>query len=272
MGKFLLMASREKSGSFSFDGVSLLSAVTRFKNLMYEAQKEEKEHDCLVAEFTSGRIYLSLQSEDCEAEHTVICQKVFVPRLNCDQKLYNESHTFFQWMLDPDLKHTRNVAIMQKKAYLKDMAYRLNQTLAFKAAFSTLWYAPNSCFDILGITTSSVLKYCEWKGLTIPCASVFTTIPTDVGMCCSFNMNAAEEIFQDTLYTQKLQAMQTADKNLTRVSSQPIKYRQNKEPKSMPGRNRGLSVLLDLHSNDLAIGSLKMDFQGFMGLGQYVKK
>ena len=148
------MASREKNGYFSFDGYSLLSAVTRFKNLMYEAENEKKEHDCLTAKFTTGRNYLSLQSENCEAVQTIICQKVFVPGLICSHQPYNESHTFFEWMLDPIIKYNRSLAIAQKKAHLKDMAKRLNQTLAFKAAFSTLWYAPNSCFDIPGISES----------------------------------------------------------------------------------------------------------------------
>jgi hypothetical protein len=80
-------------------------------------------------------------------------------------------------------------------------------------------------------------------------------------------MKAAEDMFQDSLFTQQLKAMQTADKNLTRVSSLPIKYRQHNEPISTPGRNRGLSVLLDWHSNELAFGSVRTDFQGFIGLG-----
>ena len=46
----------------------------------------------------------------------------------------------------------------------------------------------------------SILKYCEWKGESISCASIFDTFPTDRGLCCSFNMRAAEDIFQAETY------------------------------------------------------------------------
>ena len=46
----------------------------------------------------------------------------------------------------------------------------------------------------------TVLRYCEWKGRPVPCAAIFTKFPTDLGMCCSFNIRAAEDIFQDGAY------------------------------------------------------------------------
>ena len=50
----------------------------------------------------------------------------------------------------------------------------------------------------------SILKYCEWKGEPISCASIFDTFPTDRGLCCSFNMRAAEDIFQAETYARYL--------------------------------------------------------------------
>ncbi len=42
---------------------------------------------------------------------------------------------------------------------------------------------------------NSLLKKCKWKGIEIPCSSIFKKFPTDQGLCCSFNMKAADEIF-----------------------------------------------------------------------------
>ena len=56
------------------------------------------------------------------------------------------------------------------------------------------------CFDVDGVTShfdgeKSMLKFCQWRGEQVPCSAIFTTVPTDHGMCCSFNKMAAEEIF-----------------------------------------------------------------------------
>ena len=45
-----------------------------------------------------------------------------------------------------------------------------------------------------------MMKYCEWKGTQLPCSAIFKTSPTDRGMCCTFNLRAAEEMFKDKEY------------------------------------------------------------------------
>jgi hypothetical protein len=59
----------------------------------------------------------------------------------------------------------------------------------------------------------SMLKSCQWKGLPIPCAAIFMTLPTDHGMCCIFNMNEAETIFKDSEYTRLVSEQNVKDKN-----------------------------------------------------------
>ena len=71
--------------------------------------------------------------------------------------------------------------------------------------FEILWYKQLPCFDVKGTTSEAnnqhgMIKYCEWKGLRIPCSAIFKTAPTDRGMCCTFNLQAAEEMFKDQQY------------------------------------------------------------------------
>jgi len=39
-----------------------------------------------------------------------------------------------------------------------------------------------------------MLKKCTWKQNDINCAAIFSTFPTDQGMCCSFNMIGANQV------------------------------------------------------------------------------
>ncbi len=58
---------------------------------------------------------------------------------------------------------------------------------------------------------NSFLKYCEWKGVSVPCAAIFKTFPTERGICCSFNMAAAKDLFIKSTYSDLVQNLQTKD-------------------------------------------------------------
>ena len=152
------------------------------------------------------------------------------------------------------------------------MFKKLNQTTAYNSIFSNLWYSTLPCFDTKGMTANkdgerSVLKYCEWKGMQIPCSAIFTTFPSDQGMCCSFNIKAAEDIFQGQTYPQIVTQLQQEDKNSSfRDNTLPKAYLDNQEPTTLPGRNKGLVLMIDAHTNLFAASSVNSDYQGFMGL------
>ena len=78
----------------------------------------------------------------------------------------------------------------------------------YKSLFEILWYKQLPCFDVQGTTSDAnhqhgMMKYCEWKGRKIPCSAIFQTSPTDRGMCCTFNLEAAEKMFKDEQYRVK---------------------------------------------------------------------
>ena len=85
-------------------------------------------------------------------------------------------------------------------------------------------------------------------------------------MCCTFNMVAAEEIFRQSQYTEMVQRMQQRDLENAFGDRQPPKaYIQNNEPKTKVGRNKGLTLILDAHTNLLAPATVTDDIQGSDG-------
>ena len=153
---FHISASREFSGAFSYDGLNIENSFMTFPNIVYTPEMwfgpNFRSFDCLIGRVDNAIENIEAIPEDCNEKHLIICQKVVVSGLDCFSKSYVETHTYFDWMSNPELKYKKRLAIEQKKAQIRDMSQRLNQTLAFKAVFSTLWYAPTSCFEVPGIT------------------------------------------------------------------------------------------------------------------------
>ena len=44
----------------------------------------------------------------------------------------------------------------------------------------------------------SMIKRCYWKGFPVNCALIFKTFPSDQGMCCTFNMDAADKMLKES--------------------------------------------------------------------------
>ena len=80
-------------------------------------------------------------------------------------------------------------------------------------------------------------------------------------------MKAADEIFYSGSYSQNVIDLQAFDEaHAFGKSIKPDWFNKGKEPKSLPGKNKGLYLMLDAHSDKLASGSVDTDFQGFIGL------
>jgi hypothetical protein len=259
------MAAKQSDGNFSFESEVILPVTFSELNLL----PETSNHQCLTASFNSDTDQLDLTQTDCEEEHTVICRKALFKKPDCSSSTPFTQRKIIEVMLAPEFKLTNKQAVAHKKAEVKEMIGRLDLIAAFPHIFSTLWYSSLPCFDIRNITIhrdggSSVLKYCEWKGIAMSCSSIFTTFPTDRGMCCSFNMKAANDIFVENAYTTILKEMQAKDKIASSHSSSvPSWYVESNEPKTIPGKNKGLVLMLDANSNLLSTGSIDSDFRGF---------
>ena len=140
--------------------------------------------------------------------------------------------------------------------------HKLNMKNSYPTIVSTLWNTGMPCNDIGASGNKknrSVLKYCAWNGVQVPCAAMFTTFPTDQGMCCTFQMKAADELFSGGTYPQLIQTLQDMEKIIG--IQNPIESR-----KAEPGQNKGLFVILDSHSDIMTASSIDKDTQGFIGL------
>jgi len=82
-------------------------------------------------------------------------------------------------------------------------------------------------------------------------------------------MKAADEIYVKSAYRDMLQSMQTSDKKASFLpSTVPTYYAENEEPKTIPGRKKGLVLILDAHSDWLAPTSMDANFKGFTAFVQ----
>lgn len=175
-------------------------------------------------------------------------------------------------LLNPSLYNVQMKAIQTKRKYFKDMFVRLDQTVGYPGFFSSMWYSTLPCFDIKGVTaeedgTRSLLRYCEWKGTPISCAAIFNTFPTDRGMCCSFNIDSADEIFSGNIFPGLINSLDSQDRNNTFTNPNPPKsYIANGEPTVQPGQNKGLFLILDAHTDLFSPSSVDSDNEGFVGL------
>ena len=86
------------------------------------------------------------------------------------------------------------------------------------------------------------LKACIWRGETMPCSQIFKAVPSDIGMCCAFNMKKAEEIFEENQYRKSMTGMQMKEFKESDGTEKLKGFNQmNIEPEV--GRTKGFSFL-----------------------------
>lgn len=171
---------------------------------------------CLVADIVSGinSSKIELTPTVCTTKRGVICKK---RPYRCAAELAKDSNGNLKLQMDPDLVEERDRLAGPKLKNMKELFQRLDKTKASEALFRMMWYSNMPCFDVYGITAqipyeSSIIKACYWKGKKISCAAVFSPIPTDRGMCCSFKMKPMDEIFNSKTYVDLAMDLQNYDK------------------------------------------------------------
>ena len=174
-------------------------------------------------------------------------------------------------VLDPSMEQERLSEIEKaKNDYEREFGSMTKTKDAIRNLFEILWYSQLPCFDIKDITSEtkdemSVLKRCYWKDREMNCSSIFSTRPTDRGMCCSFNMENAEEIFKQSQYGDMISSMQIQDldRGFDRYQP-PAWYVKDNEPQTQAGRKKGLRVVLDAHSDRVSSATISDNFRGFI--------
>ena len=268
---FYLMAMRVSFGQFTFESTFIDN--TTFPSLNFQPDSQDiTNYQCIIANNNFRTKQLDIIAVECSEEHNIICRKIIFSKPKCSQHLTFKNKNAFSIMLNENLKQQFKTAIALKKAEMISMFQRINLTQAYESIITTLWNSNTPCFDLRNKTSDingegSILRYCQWKGITIPCSAIFTTVPTDQGLCCAFNMKAAEEIFVESTFRNTLETMQASDKMASFLPNKlPAEYTKSGEPKTTSGRHKGLVILLDAHSDDLGPGSRDEDFHGFRAI------
>ena len=119
-------------------------------------------------------------------------------------------------LLDPSKAEEREKTVKEARESYDDDFGNMDLNSTYPSVFQLLWYSQLPCFDVKDVTSNwpdqmSIIKSCSWKGKKISCPSIFKMLPTDRGMCCTFNMKKAEEIFQETKYAELVQKFQNSD-------------------------------------------------------------
>ena len=111
---------------------------------------------------------------------------------------------------------------------------------------------------------NGMIKSCKWQGQIIPCFELFKAFPTDSGMCCSFNMKKAEEMFKANQYQKMVTLMQANDKNKSLKTANDLNWSYNPIPQE--GQDKGLELILDAHKDIVSGGTVMEDFEGFFAI------
>jgi hypothetical protein len=172
---------------------------------------------CLRAKIISdsNSSLIELIPTSCNLTYGTICkQKIYEPP-KCSGS--QPSKDPYQFIMDPILVNTKEKIVADKEHVFLDMFKRLDYTAAFESTFKMLWYSTLPCFDVYGVTSEEpfekgIIKACYWKGKPVSCAAIFSPIPTDRGMCCAFNMESLDAIFNGKTYVDLASEMQASDK------------------------------------------------------------
>ena len=148
---------------------------------------------------------------------------------------------------------------LKLKIYLRNLIHSFldqpKMAHVYPNLFRLLWYSMLPCFSIPGINSRHMLKQCKWAGKEVNCSDIFQSIPTDSGICCSFNHKTA---LKSSLYSDLVQEMQNRDRILAGKTTQKVEVL-----KALEGRNNGLQVILDQNTDQISAQTIFNDENGF---------
>ena len=112
----------------------------------------------------------------------------------------------------------------------------------FSSLFNLLWNSNLPCFNnSKNPTNNFLLKKCMLYGKEQDCSKLFKPVPTDSGICCSFNQ---KDILKETEFSKLLKVKQNRESENETLYHAEI------------GVNKGLQLFVDQHSNRVTAGSV----------------
>ena len=172
--------------------------------------------------------------------------------------------------MDPNENKERERQVKEAIKSYDDIFGDLDMDKSYEPLFELLWHSQLPCMDVQGITSTAkdelaFIKSCYWKNQPISCNSIFQKRPTDRGMCCSFNIDKADNILKESKYTKSISLRQEEEaRKGFETDKKPLWYIKNHEPTAEGGKNKGLAVLVDAHSDQLSPATVTDNSRGFV--------
>ena len=154
---------------------------------------------------------------------------------------------------NPEKTAERDAIVEPKQSQSKDYFATSDMGALYANLFHLLWHSTLPFVEGSLRVQQFMMKSCEVAGVKIECGKLFQRIPTDSGMCCALN---SEHALRDTEYSNLVKVMQ--GKNVD--SQNPD---QKAQVYAKVGRNNGVRLTMDLHSNNVSFGSISEDFNAF---------
>ena len=146
--------------------------------------------------------------------------------------------------LNPEKRAYKDFIIRRKKEIAKNYFEASDMRSLYPELFRALWFSTLPCFE--SKDKEHMLLSCELAGSKVNCSELFKRVPTDSGICCALNVVDPLRVSE---YQSLIKEMQV-DKRTQRVKSQV-------------GRDMGLKLVLDLHSNTVSFGTLNQQHLAF---------
>ena len=146
--------------------------------------------------------------------------------------------------LNPEKRVYKDSIIGRKKETARNYFEASEMRSLYPELFRILWFSTLPCFE--SKDKEHMLLSCELAGLKVNCSELFKRVPTDSGICCALNVVDPLRVSE---YQSLIKEMQ-AEKRTQKV-------------KSRVGRDMGLKLVLDLHSNTISFGTFGQQHLAF---------
>ncbi len=221
---------------------------------------------CMEVKLDKGEDFFWYQTVDCEnstgKNTAAMCYerecfksfedllRYFLPR---DSFI---AYTGIDMAKNPWLNQFVQFAHEEMKSTFKVLFKRLLTAASKPSVLEFMWNTNLPCFhDELRRGKIHLLSKCSWKGTEVPCQRIFKRMPTDYGMCCTFNAAEAELTYKESKYMDTVRFLRNAevqpgDNDMVDLTTQS-------------GRDKGLTLFLDSRGDALIEGSVASDASGF---------
>ncbi len=262
---FWLAAARDPRGIFFNDLDGVLLNEENFPNITFI--DENQNHDCLVLRYNVTTSRFAAISTDCRSKQTALCAK-YGP-LKCKELDYEEEERDFKLdkLMNPDKRSHLEDELKKVKRLYRELFTNTDMRASYKPFFSLLWSTTLPCFPQKDefdrpLSKFSIIKHCAWRDVPVNCADVIKMFPTDNGMCCVFNLEAANKLLWEGPYADMVTMLQERER---KSAIAQVEKSMNKKAgmTTTSGKKRGLKLFLDAHSNRIMPGSVISNSNAF---------